>query len=138
MDKSQSRIKLEKLLKDKDLNLVEADVKSYIYQCLLEFEPYSTPDTHIHVIAKDPLQLIDNTVDGRGEAQLKKMFRIAIVMSEDGTKIEAEAVHENIFEAIKEAKDKLLLQLVEIHDSVVTAQDRHMEILNALTSGQVH
>lgn len=52
------------------------------------------------------------------------MHRISISLTEDGAKIEEEALHEDIFTAIRQAKDKLLVILAEMQDQAITNQDR--------------
>lgn len=129
-------------LKDRvDLDNVSPEVKSYIYQVISEFEPFTTSETQIAVIAKDPLKLITqleaNGVD-YDRTELKKMYRISITLSEDGAKVEEEGLHEDIFAAIRLAKDNMLKTLAEIQDSVVSNQDRTMQINEALSNGTVH
>ncbi len=124
-----------------DLENVSPEVKSYIYQTISEFEPFSTPETVIAVLAKDPLKLITQLeADGVNydRTQLKKMYRISISLTEEGAKIEEEGLHEDIYEAIRIAKDKLLKALTEIQDDVISNQDRHMQINEALAGGSVH
>lgn len=127
------------------------EVTSYIYQIILEFEPFTTPDTMVSVVAKNPLELIkfsapiddsdDTTVlhadHGAlpAKAELKKMFRIAISLTEEGQTIQAEGLHANIYEAITAAKNKLLKTLNEIQNDVISNQDRHAQIKHALAAG---
>jgi hypothetical protein len=141
MKKTQSQVQLERVLTQDSLEEMGPEIKSYIYQSILELEPYTTDDTTVTLLAKDPLQLISSMEEIGSEVdkkELKKMFRIAFVMQENDSKIETEAVHQNIFEAIKMAKEKMLAKLVEIHDSIVTAQDRQAEIQNVKLTGNVH
>jgi hypothetical protein len=70
--------------------------------------------------------------------QLSQMYRIAIVLKEDDTKIQAEGLHEDIYEAIRLAKVALLAKLVEIHDTVVSQSDRIEQINFALSNPQLH
>lgn len=124
------------------------EVKSFIYQAISDFEPFCTPQTLISVIAKNPLGLLTlvddenvnvthafDTTDLPKKTQLKKMYRIAISLTEDGSKIEAEGLHENIFEAIRAARDKMLSTLTEIQNDVISAQDRYMQIREAMAAG---
>ena len=124
-----------------DLDNVSPEIKSYIYQVLMEFEPFTTPDTVVAVVAKDPLKLI-SSLEANGidydRTELKKMFRISISLTEDGTKLEEEALHEDIYSAIRLAKDKMVQVLNEIQDSVISNQDRTVQINTALGSGSVH
>ena len=129
------------------LKNVGPEVTSYIYQSIMELAPFTTPETLVSVIARDPLALLTFKQDADDPSQdslpkkdkLKKMYRIAITLSEDGTKIEKEGLHENIYEAIRIAKDKLLIALNEIQDDVISNQDRQMQINSARTgTGGVH
>jgi len=124
------------------LENLDPDVKAYIYQTVNEFENFVTPQTLIAVIARDPLKLIKNT-DRINELDLtkddlKKMYRIAICLNEEGSKLEAEAVDQNIYEAINKAKAKLLKQLSEIQDDVISNQDRRNQIKAATSSSSSH
>lgn len=107
------------------------EVKSFVYQQISEFAPFVTPQTIIAVIAKNPLKLaIQYETEGRdfSKEELKKLFRISISLSENDAKVEAEGVHQDIFEAIRLAKENLLKELITIQDSVISHQDRIIEI----------
>ncbi|MEK6773050.1 MAG: hypothetical protein AABY64_03845 [Bdellovibrionota bacterium] len=117
------------------------EVKSYIYQQILEFEPFVTADTVIAVIARDPKKLmLQLESEGKTELieKLPKMYRIAIILKEGDTKIQDEGLADDIFEAIKIAKEKLLVRLQAIHDSVISKSERLQQIQNALQNPQVH
>ena len=127
------------ILQQTDLEKVGPEVRSYIYQTILEFEPYTTPNTTVTIVAKDPKKLVNEPgFDDMDPKLLRRMWRIAIVISEEGTKIEQEGVHEDIYEAIRLAKNKLLKELSEIQDSILSNQDRIMQINNALAGHQLH
>ena len=132
-----------------DLQNLAPEVKSYIFQALMDFEPFTTPQTQVAVIAKDPLALLtneeeDESVDhGHGEIpekrKLRKMYRISITLSEDGGVLTAEGLHEDIYQAIKIAKDKLLVTLNEIQDEIISNSERHQQIRTAVAAGgEVH
>ena len=117
------------------------EVKSYIYQQIMEFEPYVTPETVVAVIAKDPRKLaLQYESEGKefDMKELRKLYRIAISLKEGDTKIEAEGLHSDIFEAIGLAKQNLLAKLIAIHDSVVSQQDRLIEINHFLQNPVLH
>lgn len=117
------------------------EVKSFIYQMIAEFDPFVTPQTVVTVVARDPKKLaLQYETEGRefDPEELKKLYRIAIVLNESGTKVEAEGVHEDIFQAIKMAKDNLMKELVAIQDSVVSQQDRIIEINHYLQHPVLH
>lgn len=117
------------------------EVRSYIYQQIVDFEPYVTPQTIVAVMAKDPMKLkLQLETEGKAisKKQLAKMYRIAIVLREDGTKITEEGLHTDLFEAIKMAKSKLIKKLEAIQDHVISYQDRVEQINQALSNPHIH
>lgn len=117
------------------------EVKSFIYQVISEFDQFVTPQTIVTVTAKDPRKLaLQYEAEGKSISmdELKRLYRISIALNEGDARAEAEGVHEDIFQAIKLAKDKLLLQLIAIQDSVVSQQDRLIEINHYLQPQVVH
>ncbi len=117
------------------------EIRSFIYQQIVDFENFVTPQTVVAVMAKDPLKLIAK-LEADGETvnrrKLSKMHRIAIVLKEDDTKLQEEGLHENIFEAIKIAKAKMIKKLEAIQDQIITYQERVEQINQALTNPNVH
>ena len=128
-----------------DLLNLAPEVKSYIFQTLMDFEPFTTPQTQVAVVAKDPLALLTNDSEedtqdyGHGpipeKKKLRKMYRISITLSEDGGVLSAEGLHEDIYQAIKIAKDKLLTTLNEIQDEVISNSERQQQIKTAVAAG---
>ncbi|MBN8537426.1 MAG: hypothetical protein J0M15_10270 [Deltaproteobacteria bacterium] len=108
------------------------DVKSFIYQQIAEFQPFVTPTTVAAVVAKDPFKL------SHIELNHANLHRISIHLRDNDSQIHEEAVHENIFEAIRLAKVKLLGRLVEIQDKVISKEDRIEELHLALQNNQKH
>lgn len=128
-------------LRTEELIQSDPDVKSFIYQQIAEFQPFVTPTTVAAVVAKDPLKLaMDFEISGmfKSNFDLAQLHRISIHLRDDDTQIHEEASHENIFEAIRLAKTKLLGKLVEIQDKVVSKEDRIEEIHLALQNNQKH
>ena len=124
-----------KLIKD------NPEVKSFIYQQIAEFDGFVTPDTVVTVVARDPRKLaLQYEAEGKEytKAGLKKLYRIAIVLKEGDASVEAEGVNEDIFKAVALAKDNLLAKLIEIQDSVVSQQDRLVEINHFLQHPNLH
>lgn len=116
------------------------EIKSYIHQQILDFEPFITPETTILVIARDPL-LKDpeqDALQNEDDAQHKENHRIVIILKEDNSSIEAEAFHDDIFQAIKMAKEKLVAELLAIQNEIENSQDRLNAIQQAGSSNQVH
>lgn len=119
-----------------DLEDLGPEVKSYIYQVLTEFEPYTTEDTMVMVIAKDPLKIRSSDVIvgeiPKSRKKLAKMYRLCIRISEDGEKLEAEGIDADIFVALRKASDSLLKTLAAIHDTMVDSKERNQQIREAL------
>lgn len=134
------------------LDLLEADpeIKSYIYQQIHDFNPFVTPETLVMVIARDPKGTYatkltaeaaegEDIVDNEEETQeTNYKYRIAIILKEGSSAIEAEAFHNDVFEAIRLAKENLVLRLVEIRDEVESPQDRQKAINRASDNTQIH
>lgn len=125
-----------------DLQNVDPEMMSFIYQTIYNFEPFTTPTTVIAVVAKDPLKLAPQ-LEAEGleidRNELSKLYRISISLTEEGTTIEEEGLHEDIYTAILIAKNRLLKVLEEIQDNVISAQDRKLQINAAMeSSGTLH
>jgi ribosome-associated translation inhibitor RaiA len=134
--------------------LIETDseVKSYIYQQVADFTPYVTAQTLIMVIARDPKEVHVNSTnedenhfdeghnnEGLSHEQLSKYkHRIAIVLEEDGTTLEAEAYHDDIYEAIKLAKISLIERLAKWQDEIAQDIESKNEKRTAPHNGQLH
>ncbi|OFZ31713.1 MAG: hypothetical protein A2622_03825 [Bdellovibrionales bacterium RIFCSPHIGHO2_01_FULL_40_29] len=118
-----------------DLIETSLEIKSFIHQQIIDFQPFITPETLILVIARDP-----EIKEGDDEMVSDKSYkhRIAIVLKEDESSIEAEAFNDDIYEAIKAAKEELVSRLVEIQSELETSQDRLAAIHQAGSSNQVH
>lgn len=121
-----------------DLIETDAEIKSFIYQQIADFNPYVTPDTTILVIARDPSQVDDEAAIDREDDDHEYKYRIAIILKDEDASIEAEAYHDDIFEAIKMAKEALLSRLAEIQEEMETPQERANAIQQASNNEQVH
>lgn len=122
-----------------DLRNLDPEVRSYIYQMLVDFEPFTTPETMVAVAAKDPLGLIHETDEDFGDVEdIRKLWRISISLTEDGASIEEEGVDADIYSALRKAKEKLMSQLSEIQDNILSQADRTEQIQNALDKTELH
>lgn len=134
------------------LELLETDpeVKSYIYQQILEFNTFVTPETLVMVLARDPAASYSDEIDSDDEEVEDYMlheeesiaagfkYRLAIILKDGDSSIEAEAFHDDIFEAIRMAKEKLLVKLIEIQDQIENPADRINAIKDAASNTQIH
>jgi ribosome-associated translation inhibitor RaiA len=117
----------------------DSEVKSFIYQQLAEFNPYVSAETVIMVIARDPKEPLEIEDEHFEDVDLSdKAHRIAIVLEEDGATLEAEAFHDDIFEAIKLAKVSLIDRLAELQEEVEKPNER-LDFINSISNnGQLH
>ncbi len=108
------------------------DVKAFIYQQFVDFEPFVTPETFLTVELKDPMKLLPaveaGVYKGIDKKNLKNMVRISISLVENGAKLEAEGLSDNIYQAITKAKESALSKLIKIQDKVITAEERAAEV----------
>lgn len=117
------------------------EVKAFIYQQINELEGFVTPNTVVTVMAKDANKLAKQyEMEGveYDKQELKKMYRVAIVLKEAGATAEAEGIDKNLFVAIQKAKDNLLKQLIEIQNTVISQQDRNTEVHQYLHQPTIH
>lgn len=106
------------------------EVKSFIYQQIVDFEPFLTPTSLVSVVSKNPHE----------KAGKKKQLRhqIQISIKENGVSLMEVGSSENIYEAILDAKNKLYQKLVLIQDSVISEQDRVAQIKSIQSGGVIH
>ena len=128
------------------LDLLETDpeVKSFIYQQILDFNPFVTPETLVMVIARDPKGAYESDQDSHDFSEdvsptdpLCK-YRIAVILKDGDTSIECEAFDNDIFAAIRLAKDRLVARLIQIKDEMESPQDRMNAIKEANDTKLVH
>jgi ribosome-associated translation inhibitor RaiA len=140
------------------LDLLETDpeVKSYIYQQILDFNQFVTPETLVMVVARDPHKVYSedfseedfNEEDSEyfetqqaSEQEFVEQnynYRIAIVLKDGDSSIESEAFHDDIFEAIRLAKESLVARLLEIQEEIESPQERMNAIKDASDNKQIH
>ena len=135
------------------LDLLETDpeVKSYIYQQILDFNTFVTPETLVMVLARDPAASYSEQAEGEDAEEMEEYFmheeesiaagykyRLAIILKDGESSIEAEAFHNDIFEAIRLAKEKLMAKLIEIQEEIENPADRINAIKEASSNTQIH
>lgn len=135
------------------LDLIETDpeVKSYIYQQIVDFNQFVTPETLVMVIARDPQALYsaqsaqaeteeesDYEIQEQEAVEEGYKYRIAVILKDGESSLEAEAFDDDIFSAIHSAKEKLIQRLVEIQEEVESPQDRIKAIKEASDNTQIH
>lgn len=135
------------LKKTTDLLETDPEIKSFVYQQIQDFSLFVTPETLVMVIARNPngnykkldqLKNIDTDLDEDpnideelSEDLRSKKFRIAIILKDGEHSIESESFNDNIYEAIRTAKEMLVGQLVQIQNEIESPQDRIKAIQQA-------
>lgn len=98
------------------------EVKSFIYQQIVDFEPFLTESTMVTVVSRAP----------EDQSQVAPaVHNILFSIRENGVSLEEEGTSENIFEAILEAKNKLYKKLVVLQDSAISPKERWAQIVSA-------
>ena len=125
------------------LSLLESDteLKSFIYQQINDLTEFLTPETSVLVLARDPMEAYNDETHIISEDESKEkpyLYRIAIILKENDSTIEAEGFGDDIYDAIKFAKEALFSRLAEIRDEVESPQDRINAINQAANNVQVH
>ena len=105
------------------------EVKSFIYQQIVDFEPFLTPASMISVVSR-PLDEVSVSAG--------KKHHILITIKENGVSLEEEGASENIYEAILEAKNKLFKKLISIQESVISQKDRLAQIISMRSPTYLH
>lgn len=108
------------------------EVKSFIYQQIVDFEPFLTPTSLVSVVSKNP----ENLISKNSRKGVRHQIQISI--RENGVSLDEYGTSENIYEAILEAKNKLYQKLVSIQDSVISEQDRLAQIHFARAGKMIH
>lgn len=121
MDKNSLKYTVETFASD-------PEVKAHIYQQLTEFEPYLLPGSHIAVLIKDRKE------SKKAEAQVIVTFSL----SAEGGQIHGKGAAADVYEAAKIAKNDILKQFDSIHNQLVSAQDRDVEISEIVSNRGAH
>jgi hypothetical protein len=109
----------------------DPEVKSFIYQMINEFSGYVTPTTIAAVVSKDPSLSHDDDLGEHkklNKKQLAAMLRIAVTLSDQGTQITEEGLAENVFDALKIAKDKMVKRLDLLHNEITSKHERFVQL----------
>ena len=104
---------------DKDLEL-----KAYIYQQLIEVQPYLVADAQVAVI-----------VEQVKASKKKKEFVVTLSTTIEEGRMETEGQDADIYQAFGKAKDLMVHQLAEIQNSMMDAAEREVEVRTALSGG---
>jgi hypothetical protein len=119
----------------------DPEVKSFIYQMINEFSGYVTPTTVAAVVSKDPLKANSVLLGEHSEVNKKNlgdMLRIAVTLSDQGAHITEEALAENVFDALKLAKEKMVKRLDLLHNEITSKQERFVQLEAAKKSTLIH
>ncbi len=119
----------------------DPEVKSFIYQMINEFSGYVTPTTIAAVVSKDPKKSTSALLSEHKEVNknnLENMLRIAVTLSDQGSHITEEALAENVFDALRIAKEKMVKRLDLLHNEITSKQERFVQLEAAKKSTLIH
>lgn len=96
----------------------DPELKAYIYQHLVDLQPYLAPESQVAVLVSDDFADDDETPE----------HALTLVATLGDYRIQAEAQHANIYEAFIAAKRKMLSQLEEWYSTSIDTSERDNEI----------
>ena len=103
---------------------VDRSQKAYIYQQLMDFEPFLTPHT--------ALMIEHYRVRGKNHS-------VRIILIEGEVQLESEGKGLHVFDAVQTAKKHLILHLQKIQETVINSEERDSQIHHILfNSGILH
>ena len=109
---------------------VSRSQKAYIYQQLVDFEPFLTPYTSL---------LIEHHHIKMKKGKNEKSHFVRIILMEGEVQLEAEAKGFHVFDAIQVAKKHLMLHLQKIQENVISSRERNSQIHHILfNTGTLH
>ena len=95
------------------------EIRAYIYQQLNDLAPFMLPETQTGI-------MIHKVKEEKTSEQPGYVVKVFLQTGE--SQIAAHGEQDDLYEAIADAKTKLLSQMLEIQDEVVSAGDREAEI----------
>lgn len=114
----------------------DPEVMAYTYQIVEECSPFMTENTQIVIEERKASKIAKRL---KSEGTLPEDFKIPqycfrILMTEEGARIVEYGFGENPYQALDEAKNKLIKQLGIIQDEVISNSDRINEV-NSIING---
>jgi ribosome-associated translation inhibitor RaiA len=109
-------------------NLPEAtdrELKAYIYQQLMEIQPYLLNDSQVAVTVSLKHQ----------RPKKKKHFLVTLSAKLEDGRMETEGQDGDVYQAFGKAKDLMLLQLAELQNALMDPAEREVEVQTALAGG---
>lgn len=118
----------------------ESEIIAYTYQVAQDFEEYLTPATSIIIEPRNPAKVAKKL---KNSAELSEDFVTpahcyTIVLEEQGSKIIGYGFGKDPFTAIREAKSKVMKQIDEIQDELISNKDRLNEINSLFNNTTKH
>lgn len=95
----------------------DPELKAYIYQHLVDLQPYLAPESQVAV-------LVGQEADEEGKSE----HALTLVATLGDYRLEAEGQDEDIYEAFMVAKRKMLQQLEEWYTASIDTSERDNEI----------
>ncbi len=109
----------------------DRELKAYIYQQLVELQPYLLADSQMAVTVQQVASENGGTAaerDPRGEPPPAGDYLVQLTMTVEDGKLTAEGQGESVYEAFGEAKNVMVNQLSQLQNAVIDQADRDQEI----------
>lgn len=107
----------------------DLEVKAYIYQQLVELQPYLLADSQVAVGIEEV------RVATPGSKRKKVEYLVTLTASIDEGEMEVEGQGADFYQAFAIAKDRMVHELAEIQDSLTDAGEREMIVRSAMNGG---
>ena len=108
----------------------DREFKAYIYQQLVDLQPFLDPDSQISVL----VQLDPNEENADGSDHEDEMsIGLSLVATVGEYQIEAEGRDHDMYEAFALAKQAMIHQIEEFYSAAIDTNEREAEIRSMLT-----
>lgn len=127
-DSSKPRRSKKSVLPVDPVKSIESDreFKAYIYQQLVDLQPYLEPESQISVLVQ---------VEQDEETETGLTIILSLVASVSDYKLESEGRSADMYEAFSMAKRSMLAELEQYYNAAIDSTERESEIRTLLSGG---
>ena len=108
---------------------MDPELKAYIYQHLMDLQPYLVNNAQIAVLVQRPTQLDKESLSAEHEPE----YLVTLTATLDEGKMEAEGYDDDIYQAFIKAKDQMIHHLAEVQNLMMDPAEREVEVRAALS-----
>ena len=114
----------------------DREFKAYIYQQLVDLQPFLDPDSQISVLVQLDPGAHDEDADGSENSEEhddEMSIGLSLVATVGEYQIEAEGRDHDMYEAFALAKQAMIHQIEEFYSAAIDSNERETEIRSMLT-----